>query len=148
MVDQAQVRYADVNDCQIVSLPKIIDRRGNLTFIEGDRHVPFAVERVYWIYDVPGGEVRDGHAHAEYDEMIIALSGSFDVCLDDATTKRTVTLNRSYFGLLVPRMTWRSIENTSTNSVCLVLASGHHIESKNIRDYEEFVRRRRCTGSQ
>src|SRR5215204_1633939 len=128
MIDHARAPYANVNDCPIVSLPKIADRRGNLTFIEGGRHVPFDIARVYWIYDVPGGEVRDGHAHAEYEEMIVALSGSFDVCLDDSIATRTVMLNRSYFGLVVPRMTWRSIENFSTNSVCLVLASGQHIE--------------------
>lgn len=131
-----------VADCRIVDLPRILDPRGNLTFIEGERHVPFSVQRAYWIYDVPGGEVRGGHAYRTLDELLVSLSGSFDVVLDDGRERRVVPLNRSYVGLLVPRMIWRHVENFSTNSVCLILASAPYDEDDYIRDYDLFRRLR------
>jgi len=123
---------------KIIELPKILDDRGNLTFIEGENHIPFAIERTYWIYDVPGGEVRGGHAYRELNELIVALSGSFDVVLDDGREKRTFSLNRSYYGLYVPKMMWRQVENFSTNALALILASGPYDEKDYIRDYETF----------
>ncbi len=123
---------------KIIELPKILDDRGNLTFIEGENHIPFAIERTYWIYDVPGGEVRGGHAYRELNELIVALSGSFDVVLDDGREKRTFSLNRSYYGLYVPKMMWRQVENFSTNALALILASGPYDEGDYIRDYEQF----------
>ncbi len=125
-------------DANIIELPKILDERGNLTFIEGDTHIPFKIERTYWIYDVPGGEKRGGHAYKELNELIIALSGSFDVILDNGFEKKTFSLNRSYYGLYVPKMVWRQIENFSTNSLALILASGPYSETDYIRDYEQF----------
>jgi dTDP-4-dehydrorhamnose 3,5-epimerase-like enzyme len=133
---------SSVAGCAVVALPRIRDPRGNLTFIESERHVPFVVRRTYWIYDVPGGEVRGGHAYRELDEMVVSLSGSFDVVLDDGRDKRVVSLNRSYYGLLVPRMIWRHLENFSTNAVGLVLASTAYDAADYIRDYEEFRRLR------
>jgi hypothetical protein len=136
----------------LVRLPRIEDARGNLSFIEADRHVPFPIRRTYWIYDVPGGEARGGHAHRTLDEMLVALSGSFDVRLDDGSREWTVSLNRSYVGLLVPRMTWRRLENFSTNAVCLALASAAFDESDYVREYAAFARlsgardRRRTPG--
>jgi hypothetical protein len=124
----------------LIKLPKIVDERGNLSFIEGMRHVPFPVRRVYWVYDVPGGEVRGGHAHRAFDEFLVALSGSFDVHLDDGVRTWTVSLNRSYYGVYVPRMTWRRLENFSTNAVCLALASAFFDESDYIRDQDTFRR--------
>lgn len=123
---------------KIIELPKILDDRGNLTFIEGENHIPFAIERTYWIYDVPGGEVRGGHAYRELNELIVALSGSFDVVLDDGNEKRTFSLNRSYYGLYVPKMMWRQVENFSTNALALILASGPYDEKDYIRDYDQF----------
>ena len=123
---------------KIIELPKILDDRGNLTFIEGENHIPFAIERTYWIYDVPGGEVRGGHAYHELNELIVALSGSFDVVLDDGREKRTFSLNRSYYGLYVPKMMWRQVENFSTNALALILASGPYNEGDYVRDYEQF----------
>ena len=133
---------ATVADCRIINLPKIVDPRGNLTFLEGDRHVPFPIRRVYWIYDVPGGEMRGGHAYRQLDEVLISLSGSFDVHLDDGNEKRVVPLNRSYYGLLVPRLMWRRVENFSTNSVCLIIASAPYDANDYIRNYDEFRRLR------
>lgn len=124
----------------LTGLPRIEDVRGNLSFVEGMRHVPFTIRRTYWIYDVPGGEARGGHASRTLDEFFIALSGSFDVRLDDGRRETIVPLNRSYFGLLVPRMTWRRLENFSTNAVCLALASAPFDESDYIRDYDQFTR--------
>lgn len=124
----------------LIDLPKICDKRGNLSFIEGGNHIPFEIKRVFWIYDVPGGEKRGGHAYKNCDEFIIALSGSFDLVLDDGTEKRTVSLNRSYNGLFVPRMVWREMYNFSTNTVVMVLASKEYCEDDYIRDYEEFER--------
>jgi dTDP-4-dehydrorhamnose 3,5-epimerase-like enzyme len=126
-------------EAKIIQLPKILDDRGNLTFIEGENHIPFKIERTYWIYDVPGGEIRGGHAYKELDELIIALSGSFDVVLDDGREKRTFSLNRSYYGLFVPKMIWRQMENFSTNSLALVLASAPYNAMDYIREYEQFI---------
>jgi oxalate decarboxylase/phosphoglucose isomerase-like protein (cupin superfamily) len=123
----------------LIRLPRVEDARGNLSFAEGGRHVPFAIRRTYWVYDVPGGEARGGHAHVTLDEVLIALSGSFDVRLDDGRGEQVVTLNRSYVGLLVPRMTWRRLENFSTNAVCLALASAAFDEADYVRDYDAFV---------
>lgn len=123
---------------KILTLPKIIDYRGNLSIIEGSQHIPFAIKRAYWIYDVPGGETRGGHAFREQSEFIVALSGSFDVLLKKGLQKKRFTLNRSYFGLFIPNGIWRSMENFSTNSVALVLASTYFEETDYIRDYKEF----------
>ncbi len=126
-------------EAHIIELPKILDDRGNLTFIEGENHIPFKIERTYWIYDVPGGEIRGGHAYKELDEVIIALSGSFDVVLDNGIEKQTFSLNRSYYGLFVPKMMWRKMENFSTNALALVLASAPYSKDDYIRDYEQFI---------
>jgi hypothetical protein len=128
-----------INSVKLINLPKIEDPRGNLSIIEEERHFPFKIARSYWIYDVPGGEIRDGHAYKTLSEFIVALSGSFDVILDNGKEKHTYSLNRSYYGLFVPKMIWRSIENFSTNSLCLVLASGTYDPGDYIRDYEEFI---------
>jgi dTDP-4-dehydrorhamnose 3,5-epimerase-like enzyme len=126
---------------RIINLPKISDPRGNLTFIEGNgRHIPFDIKRAYWIYDVPGGEKRGGHAYRRNEEFIVALSGSFDVVLDDGAQRTTYSLNRSYFGLYVPKMMWRQLENFSTNGVTLILASQPYDPADYIRDYDEFVK--------
>ena len=123
----------------MISFPKILDHRGNLTFIENKEHIPFKIKRVYWIYDVPGGEVRGGHAYKKLEEIIIALSGSFEIEFDDGLGgKYTYTLNRSYNGLYVPGMTWRELRHFSTNAVALILASRDYDESDYIRNYDEF----------
>ena len=129
-----------VYDAAIIQFPKILDDRGNLTFVEAGRHVPFPMARVYWIYDVPGGESRGSHAYRELQEVIIALSGSFDVFLDDGLAQKTVTLNRAYYGLYVPNMIWRRMQYFSTNSVALVLASLPYNTDDYIKDYPEFKR--------
>ncbi|MEQ9142871.1 MAG: FdtA/QdtA family cupin domain-containing protein [Parvibaculaceae bacterium] len=129
-----------VEECQIIDLPKISDPRGNLTFVEGNQHIPFPIERVYYLYDVPGGEQRGGHAHKNLQQLIISMSGSFDVILDDGRSKRTVHLNRSYFGLYVPTMIWRELDNFSSGSVCMVLASERYDEADYYRDYDEFLK--------
>lgn len=127
--------------CRIVNLPKITDPRGNLTFMESSRAVPFPIRRAYWIYDVPGGEHRGGgHAYFRLDEFLVALSGSFDVTVDDGTDSRTFTLNRSYFGLYVPAALWRRIDNFSTNSVCLVMSSGAYHPDEYQRDRAQYLR--------
>jgi mannose-6-phosphate isomerase-like protein (cupin superfamily) len=123
---------------RIIDLPKIIDPRGNLSFIESERHVPFAIRRVYWVYDVPGGEVRGGHAYRTNEEFMVALSGSFDVVLDDGLRRKVFSLNRSYYGLYVPKGLWRQMENFSTNALALVLASENYSEEDYIRDYDKF----------
>ncbi len=130
---------ATVDDVRIIDLPKISDPRGNLSFVEGTRHVPFEIKRVYYLYDVPGGEARGGHAHRALEQFVIAMSGSFDIVLDDGSRKRTIGLNRSYFGLYVPRMIWRELVNFSSGSVCLVLASAPYDEADYYRDYDEFA---------
>lgn len=130
-----------VNDCRIVELPKVMDPRGNLTFVEGDgRHVPFAIKRVFYLYDVPGGETRAGHANRGLDQLIIAASGSFDVVLHDGTEQKRFFLNRSYYGLYVPPMLWRELENFSSGSVCLVLASEYYDAADYYRDFDEYQR--------
>ena len=127
-----------INECKIIDLPKITDPRGNLTFIEGGHHVPFDIKRVYYLYDVPGGSERGGHAHKELQQLIIAMSGSFDVLLDDGINKERYHLNRSYSGLYVPSMIWREIDNFSSGSVCMVLASEYYDESDYYRNYEDY----------
>jgi hypothetical protein len=127
-------------DCRIIDLPKINDPRGNLTFIEAGRHIPFDIKRVYYLYDVPGGAERGGHAHRALHQLIIAMSGSFDVILKDGTQQQRFHLNRSYSGLLICPMIWREIDNFSSGSVCMVLASNFYAESDYYRNYEEFIR--------
>lgn len=124
---------------RIIQLPRILDKRGNLSFIEECNHIPFKIERTYWIYDVPGGESRGGHAYRSTDEFIVALSGSFDVVLDNGIEKKTYTLNRSYYGLYVPKGIWREMTDFSTNSLALLLASTPYEASDYIRDYNEFI---------
>lgn len=135
-----------IDECRIVELPRISDPRGNLTFIEGNRHIDFPIERVYYLYDVPGGAARGGHAHKDLHQLVIAVSGSFDVVLDDATRKKKVTLNRAYEGLLITNLIWRELENFSGGAVCLVLASTTFMESDYFRNYEEFVAAVRARG--
>jgi acetyltransferase-like isoleucine patch superfamily enzyme len=130
---------ASIKDCKIIELPKISDPRGNLTFIENQRHVPFQIQRVYYLYDVPGGATRAGHAHKTMQQFLIAMSGSFDVIVDDGEEKSSFHLNRSYYGLYIPPMVWREIDNFSSGSVCLALASTLYDEEDYYRDYQEFV---------
>jgi dTDP-4-dehydrorhamnose 3,5-epimerase-like enzyme len=132
-----------LNDVKLINLPKILDRRGNLTFIEGNNHIPFEIKRTYWIYDVPGGETRGGHAFKQQKELIVALSGSFDVVLDDGVEKKTYQLNRSYYGLYVPNGIWRHMENFSTNSLAMVLASNDFNELDYIHDHDKFSSERK-----
>ena len=127
-----------LDKCRIVDLPKISDPRGNLTFIEGQSHVPFDIQRVYYLYDVPGGAERGGHAHKELHQLIIAMAGSFDVVLDDGSERKRFHLNRSYYGLYVCSMIWRELDNFSSGSVCMVLASNRYDESDYYRDYEQY----------
>lgn len=128
-----------LEDARIIPLPKVEDPRGNLTFLEPGRHLPFAFQRVYYTYDVPGGVVRGGHAHRECEEFVIAASGSFDVVLDDGSQTRRFFLNRSYYGLYIPKMVWRVLENFSSGSVCLVVASLPYDEADYFRDYATFL---------
>ena len=124
--------------CTLIDFPRIEDARGNLTFIEGSRHVPFEIKRVYYLYDVPGGATRAAHAHRALHQLLIAMSGSFDVTLDDGRDRRRFQLNRSYFGLYIPPMIWRDIDNFSSGSVCMALASEFFSEEAYYRDYAEF----------
>lgn len=126
-------------DCKLIDLPKISDPRGNLSFIEGGRHVPFCIKRVYYLYDVPGGSDRGSHAHKTLHQFIVAMSGSFDVVLDDGQEKRRFHLNRSYYGLYVSPMMWRELDNFSSGAVCMVLASDYYDESDYYRQYEQFI---------
>ena len=128
-----------IQDCHLIDLPKINDARGNLTFIEAEHHVPFPIQRVFYLYDVPGGSVRAGHALKRCHQFIIAISGSFDVLLDDGSARQRFHLNRSHYGLYVTPLTWREIDNFSSNSVCLVLASAAYREDDYLRDYESFL---------
>lgn len=128
-----------IERCKIIDLPKIHDPRGNLTSIEGGVHVPFDIQRVYYLYDVPGGSERGGHAHKELQQLIVAMSGSFDVLLDDGREKKRYHLNRSYSGLYVCPMIWRELDNFSSGSVCMVIASSHYDESDYFRDYQQFL---------
>ena len=127
-----------LEDCKILELPVIKDRRGNLTFIENREHIPFDIKRVYYLYDIPGGAERGGHAHKQLQQFIIAAMGSFDVILDDGTETKQFHMNRSYYGLYVPVMTWRELDNFSSGSVCLVLASELYDKEDYIYDYETF----------
>ncbi len=128
-----------IHDCQLVELPKIADPRGNLTFLEAGRHVPFEIKRVFYLYDVPGGEARAGHALRTCHQFIIAMSGSFDVILDDGTAKQRYQLNRSYRGLYVPPLVWRELDNFSSGSVCAVLASECYDAEGYYRTYDDFL---------
>lgn len=132
--------FRSVHDAAIIQFPRILDERGNLTFVEAGHHIPFRMARVYWIYDVPGGESRGSHAYRELEEVIIALSGSFEVLLDDGREQKTFTLNRAYYGLYVPSMIWRQMHSFSTNAVALVLASLPYRVDDYIRDYDQFKR--------
>ena len=132
-----------LNEARIIELPKIMDPRGNLSFVEQLNHIPFEIKRTYWIYDVPGGEARGGHAFRRNEEFIIALSGSFDVVVDDGSHKQTFQLNRSYYGLYIPNGLWRSIVNFSTNSLALEFGSIHYDSDDYIRDYDEFLKLKR-----
>lgn len=125
--------------CRLIDFPRIQDARGNLTFIEGTRHVPFEIKRVYYLYDVPGGAKRAAHAHRTLHQLLLAMSGSFDVTLDDGSDRRRFHLNRSYFGLYIPPMIWRDIDNFSSGSVCMALASDYFSEDDYYRDYSDFT---------
>jgi hypothetical protein len=128
-----------IDQCRIIDLPKIADPRGNLSFVEGGRHIPFEIKRVFYLYDVPGGETRAGHALKATEQFIIAASGSFDVVLDDGKERRTFGLNRSWKGVYVPGLVWRELANFSSAGVCLVLASNYYDESDYYRDYQAFL---------
>ena len=130
----------DIEQVRIVSLPKIEDSRGNLSFLEEAKHIPFEIKRTYWIYDVPGGQVRGGHAFKEQQELIVALSGSFDVIVDNGIEKKTFSLNRSYYGLYIPATFWREMVNFSTNSLALVVSSTQFSEQDYIRNYNDFLK--------
>lgn len=129
-----------MNKPQIIDLPKIEDPRGNLSIIEEENHIPFKIERVYWIYDVPGGQMRGEHAFKEQQEFIVSLSGSFDVVVDDGKVKQTFSLNRSYYGLFLPAGLWRQMQNFSTNSLAMVLSSTHYNSEDYIRNYSDFLK--------
>jgi hypothetical protein len=135
-----------VEHCRLLDFPKVHDPRGNLTFVEGERHVPFEIRRAYWIYGVPGGEKRGGHAYRELHEVLIALSGSFEVHLDDGVRTRSLLLNRGYVGLYVPNMIWRELGTFSTNAVCLILASERFSEGDYLRDKAAFIAEQRGTS--
>lgn len=128
-----------ISDCRIIDLPKISDPRGNLTFIEGGEHIPFDIKRVYYLYDVPGGAERGAHGHRKLQQFIVAMSGSFDVILDDGFETKTVHMNRSYYGLYVCPMMWRDITNVSSGAVLMVLASEFYDESDYFRNYDQFI---------
>ena len=127
-----------IEKCKIIDLPRINDPRGNLTFVEAWNHIPFDIKRVYYLYDVPGGSQRGGHAHKGLHQLIIAMSGSFDIHLDDGYSKKTIHMNRSYYGLFVCPMIWREIDNFSSCAVCMVLASNFYDEADYYRDYNHM----------
>lgn len=128
-----------LSDCKILSFPIIQDPRGNLTFVEQEKHVPFPIKRVYYLYDVPGGAVRAGHAHKSLHQVLIAISGSFDITLDDGIEKQKYQLNRSHYGLYIHPLTWRLIDNFSSGAVCLAIVSDYYFEEDYYRDYNDFV---------
>ena len=128
-----------IENCKVINLPKISDPRGNLSFIEGGIHIPFSIERVYYLYDVPGGADRGSHAHKNLHQFIVAMSGSFDVLLKDGKESKRFHLNRSHYGLYVCPMMWRDLDNFSSGSVCMVLASARYDEADYIRDYDQFL---------
>ncbi len=132
----------NIDLCKLINFPKITDARGNLTFVEGGNQIPFDIQRVYYLYDVPGGAQRGGHAHKDLHQVIIAMSGSFDVLLDDGTNKKRVHMNRSYNGLYVCPMIWRELDNFSSGSVLMVLASNKYDESDYYREYADFLNAR------
>jgi len=129
-----------LRECRLIELPKIPDQRGNLTFIESGRHVPFEIKRVYYLYDVPGGATRAAHGHKALHQLMIAMSGSFDVTLYDGIEKRRFHLNRSYYGLYIPPMMWRDLDNFSSGAVCMVLASDYYDENDYFRNRDDFLR--------
>lgn len=135
-----------IDDCRLVELPRVARREGQLTPVEGADDVPFDIARVYYLYDVPGGETRGAHAHRELQQLIVAVAGSFDVMIDDGSRSRVVTMNRAHRGLLMPRLIWRDLINFSSGAVCLVLASLPYSEADYIRDYDEFVALKRGAG--
>jgi len=128
----------NIDNCQVFEFPKISDPRGNLTFVEAGRHIPFDIRRVYYLYDVPGGAERGGHAHKSLQQLVIAMSGSFDIHLDDGYAKKSVHMNRSYYGLYICPMIWREIDNFSSGAVCMVLASDYYDELDYYREYNQF----------
>ena len=132
-----------MDEIKIIQLPKFLDERGNLSFVEQENHIPFSIKRTYWLYDVPGGECRGGHAYRENEEFIVALSGSFDVVLDDGKEKKVFALNRSYYGLYVPKGLWREMENFSTNALALIISSTNYDENDYVRNYDEFLKLKR-----
>jgi dTDP-4-dehydrorhamnose 3,5-epimerase-like enzyme len=132
-----------INNCKIIDLPKFLDVRGNLSFLEQNNHIPFEIKRTYWVYDVPGGEARGGHAYISNEEFIVALSGSFDVVVDDGTEKQVFQMNRSYYGLYIPKGMWREINNFSSNSFALEFGSTEYNEDDYIRDYDEYLKWKR-----
>jgi dTDP-4-dehydrorhamnose 3,5-epimerase-like enzyme len=127
-----------LDQVRIIQLPKVLDERGNLSFFENNNQIPFTIERAYWIYDVPGGEIRGGHAYKTLQEVIVALSGSFDVVLNDGQKEKKFTLNRSYYGLYVPKMVWRHMENFSTNALALIAADQTYNADEYVLDFEAF----------
>lgn len=129
-----------LSECRIIELPKIADHRGNLTFIEAGRHIPFDIKRVYYLYDVPGGAARAAHGHRCLHQLMVSMSGSFDVTLDDGREKKLFHMNRSYYGLYIPPMMWRDLDNFSSGAVCMVLASDFYDEADYFRDYGEFLK--------
>lgn len=133
---------------KLINLPKIEDPRGNLSFIEEETHLPFKIKRVYWIYDVPGGEIRGAHAFKLTEEIIVALSGSFDVVIHDGNCEKRISLNRSYTGIYIPKLIWRRLENFSTNSLALIIASTKYSEDEYIRDFELFLKTKKSCGEQ
>ena len=135
-----------VNDCRLLDLPRIVREEGSITPIEGGKHVPFEIARVYYLYDVPGGSSRGGHAHKQLLQLMVAIMGSFDVVLDDGSTRRRVSLNRGYHGLYLPNLIWRELENFSSGAICVVLASQPYQESEYIREYSSFVQYKKSVG--
>ena len=129
-----------LRDCRVIELPKIADYRGNLTFVEGGNHIPFEIQRVYYLYGVPDGASRASHAHRALHQLIISISGTFDVTLDDGREKKIFHMNRPYFGLYTPPMIWRNLDNFSTGSICMVLASDYYDENDYFRDYQDFLK--------